>query len=56
MQNCNGYYDLKLKTFYKRTNKHLITRYINRNYENPKKETLAYIKENVIDLIFPKTR
>ena len=52
----NGYYDLKLKTFYKRTNKHFITRYINRNYENPKKETLAYIKENVIDLIFPKTR
>ena len=50
----NGYYDLKLKTFYKRTNKHFITRYINRNYENPKKETISYIKENVINLIFPK--
>ena len=50
----NGYYDLKLKTFYKRTNKHFITRYINRNYENPKKETITYIKENVINLIFPK--
>ena len=40
----NGYFDLKLKKNYKRTNKHFITRYINRNYENPKKETLDFIK------------
>ena len=50
----NGYFDLKLKTFYKRTNKHFLTRYINRNYINPKKETLTYIKENVINKKFPK--
>ena len=50
----NGYYDLKLKKFSKRTHKHFITRYINRNYEDPKKETITYIKENVINLIFPK--
>jgi phage/plasmid-associated DNA primase len=47
----NGYYDLKLKTFYKRTNKHFITRYINRNYENPN-SSLAFWTINFNFLVF----
>lgn len=50
----NGYMDLETLQFHDRfIGKHFITKYIRREYLNPKQESIKFINDKIINLIFP---
>lgn len=50
----NGRYDLKTRKLEKRTDKHFITKFINRNYSKPKKASVKKI-QSIISKLFRET-